>query len=105
LGHFTKPWKVGLTKGVDSLIEGEPLKIIIMSDEARHTQVEFLLTDISIHEPEIEIQTLELKRTGIGLYLAQEVLIYVATGFEHVMLAKIMEAGIKWGQKVIPESP
>jgi hypothetical protein len=77
------------------------MKIIVMSDEALYLQIESLLAELRVQEPDIEIQSLELKRTGIGIHIAQEVTIRVATTIEHVMLAKLMEAGIKWGQSVI----
>jgi len=77
------------------------VKIVIMSDEALHPQIESLLAELRVQEPDIEIQSLELKRTGIGIHIAQEVTMRVATTLEHVMLAKLMEAGIKWGQGVV----
>src|SRR5437763_984159 len=77
------------------------MKIIVMSDVALYPLIGSLLAELRVQEPDIEIQSLKLKRTGIGIHIAQEVTMRVATTLEHVMLAKLMEAGIKWSQSVI----
>jgi hypothetical protein len=74
------------------------MKIVIMTDEVFEKEVEPLVNVVQGVEPETAFYP--IKRKAIQLPVL-EIIIYIAKGLEHVMLAMLLEEGIRWGNAAI----
>src|ERR1044072_8370026 len=75
------------------------MKIVIMADEDFEEDIQPLIKEVQAVEQETAFYPIKRKAIQAGPLL--EIIIYIVKGLEHVMLAKILEEGIRWGNAKI----
>src|SRR5262245_55280649 len=78
------------------------MKIVIMADESFEKEIEPLIQTVQGVEPETAFYP--IKRKAIQAGPLSEVIIYIAKGIEHVMLAMLLEEAIRWGNVAVQRS-
>jgi hypothetical protein len=75
------------------------MKIVIMSGRALEDEIKSLFTEIQSAQPETEIQSLELLKKSFPSF--HEVAIFVGESAGHLIVAILIEKGVKWATQVI----